>query len=150
MRVSKILLLLATSALLFLSTPAMGIGPGYEYMIDSPSVTLQWDAIPEAAAYRIRVIMFDKVPETTYATGITTESSMPILRPRSGHFRFEAQACRLADCSVVDPAVPENDLSDWARSDDVLHGVTDLDGDGTYEPMAWWVYWKTPPPIVLP
>jgi hypothetical protein len=147
MRVSKALILLATSALLLLSTPAMGIGPGYEYMIDSPSVTLQWDAVPVAAAYRIRAVMFDKVPETTYATGITTENSIPILRPRSGHFRFEVQACRLTDCSVVDPAVPEDDLSDWARSDDVLYGVTDLDGDSTYEPMAWWVYWKTPPPI---
>lgn len=158
----KWLLSVLTAAFLFVSSPALGQGveyvgnmrlQGWEYMTSSGSVTLQWDVvtgIPDVW-YEIRVIMFDKEPNTTYAAGITSETSILILRPRSGHFRFEVRACRYSDChcepdSNADPCT--DDRSGWAQSTNPAHGATDLDGDGVYEPMGWWVYWKTPPPII--
>jgi hypothetical protein len=122
---------------------------GYEYFNSTGRVTLQWDLIPEALGYNIRVIMFDKAPETTYAMGQTSNNQMEILRPRSGHFRFEAQACRFADCSCTDNtgATPENDCpidkSLWAQSTDPTQATV----DGVA--MGWWLYWKTPPPIII-
>jgi hypothetical protein len=123
---------------------------GNEYFNSTGKITMQWDSVPQALGYNIRVIMFDKSPETTYAIGHTTETQMEILRPRSGHFRFEAQACKFADCSCTDDtgATPENDCpldrSNWAQSTNPAQAS--VDGAA----MGWWVYFKTPAPIILP
>jgi hypothetical protein len=120
-------------------------------MDSTGSVTLAWDAIPangitDPIWYDVRVIMFDKSPETAYAIGLTTLTDMEILRPRSGHFRFEVRACRYSDCHCEPDSnsdICEDDRSDWAQSTDPTQATV----DGVA--MGWWVYFKTPPPIII-
>jgi hypothetical protein len=130
--------------LVFALTPAWAQGPyvrlqGEEIIAEGDKgITVQWDAVPEATAYEVRLLMLHITPTTYFALARVpaSETTITFLQPRAGHFRVEARTCRFADCHVDDPAQPELDLSRWAESTN----KDDASVEGV--PMGWWIYWK--------
>lgn len=123
---------------------------GAEYIVSNATVTVQWDLVSIALAYEARLTMFDKDPITYFALARIpgNENSVVFTRPRAGHFRAEVRACRFADCHLADPDKPEDDLSRWAESTNKGDACVDELNDGNCVPMAWWIYWEVPPPIL--
>ena len=106
--------------------PGLEKKEGVTYITDTETITIGWDASVGATNYEFQVETLFRKPITLYANGNTTELTVPIKRPRTGHFRFMVRACNNGNCS------------DWAVSDNALHGM--VDGEN----KAWWVYWKPP------
>lgn len=121
---------------------------GREYIVSAATVSVAWDLVPIAAGYEARLALFMKEPVTYYALARIpgTENNITFYQPRAGHFRAEVRACRFADChcepdaNLADDCA--NDLSAWAESTNKAEAQ--VDG----EPMAWWIYWKVPKPIL--
>jgi hypothetical protein len=116
------------------ATP-MGIWDGREYGVYTSDIkTAQWDVVPFALAYDVRVVWLETGQE--YPIAITTGTQMDIGAPRVGHFKVIVRACLLVDCDDTEPG----NVSEWA--DSTLIDFASVDG----QPGIWRLYFELTPP----
>ena len=123
-------LMLCCSFVFVVSVRAMQTKAGTMYFGSEQVVTIAWDAVSGAIGYEVQLVMFDKEPVTTIAKANTSETSIQLLRPRSGQFIVKVRSWNWKVKDV------EKQFSEWATSDDPTYAT--VDG----QPSGWWISWK--------
>lgn len=94
-------------------------------VVDTQSITVDWDDMAGATKYEVRVRYLDQ--NEIYSTKTVTTSQTTIDRPRAGHFALEVRAGN-----------NNNQWSEWSSSID--------GGKINNQNTPWMLYWKLPSP----
>lgn len=92
----------------------------------SETVTMYWDACPDALSYEVRVKSFER--DEYVITGSTGNTSITFSLPRTGHYIPEIRAVYGVD-----------DYSDWAVTTNPTYATVGGQAKG------WWIYGSVEP-----
>jgi len=127
----KIIVLLGLLLLLTVQSFAIDQFIGAVYWSDD-CIKVSWDSVADADDYEVKIVWIDPENECEYYIGMTTETSITIDRPRTGHFKVMVRSHKKVDGVDYYSEV-------WASSDDPEYST--VDG----EKMGWIVFFKVPP-----
>lgn len=90
------------------------------------SITCKWSLVDNANGYQVEVLHVERNSITKIIEEDSTDNTVEINFPRSGHYIIRVRAC--GDFPTCENA------STWAESTDP--NIADVDG----QPKGWWVY----------